>query len=101
MATITEHAWHLLNREHIRNGKYCVDVEDARAVGDEGSLVTDCTYMRAHLTVAATGQHMWTSAVYPSADYTPGNRLRNAKRVGDLLMLADREATRLEAGTGM
>jgi hypothetical protein len=97
MANISEHDWHLLDREHIRGSKYRVDVEDARAGGEDGEFVTDCTYLRSHLEIAATGERMWTSAVYPSADNTPGNRLPNAKHLRDMLVLADREATRLEA----
>ncbi len=96
MANINEHDWHLIDREHIRGGKYRVDVEEARAGGNDGDLVNDCTYLRSRLEVVATGERIWTSAVYPSADYTPGNRLPNAKRQADMLALADREAKRVE-----
>jgi hypothetical protein len=99
MANINEHDWHLVGREHIHASKYRVDVEDARARGDDGELVNDCTYMRSHLEVVATGERIWTSAVYPSADYTPSNKLPNAKRYGDMLVLADREATGVETST--
>jgi len=95
MAKIDERAWHLVGREHSHGGKYRVDVEDARAGGDDGELVTGCTYLRSHLEVAATGERIWTSAVYPSVDYTPSNKLPDAKRYGDLLALADREAERV------
>jgi hypothetical protein len=98
MAHIDERAWHLVDREHVHGGKYRVDVEDARAGGDDGELVQGCTYLRAHLEVAATGERIWTSAAYPSADYTPGDRLPDAKRLRDMLALADREAARVDAG---
>lgn len=88
MAKINEHEWHLVGREHTHGGTYRVDVEDARAGGDDGELVTDCTYMRAHLEVAATGERIWTSAVYPSAD--SGKRLHNAKNYRGMLKLAER-----------
>ncbi len=99
MAKITEHDWHVVDRQHIQAGKYRVDVEDARASGEDGELVDGCTYMRAHLELAATGERIWTSAVYPSADYTPGKRLHDAKNVRDMLALAAQEAKRIEANT--
>jgi hypothetical protein len=97
MAKITEHDWHVVDRQHIQAGKYRVDVEDARALGDDGELVDGCRYMRAHLEVVATGERIWTSAVYPSADYTPGKRLHHAKNVRDMLALAAQEAKRVES----
>ena len=96
MATINDHQWHVVDRQHLQAGKYRVDVEEARASGADGDLVDGCTYIRAHLDVAATTKRIWTSEAYPSADYTPGKRLHDAKNARDMLALATQAANHVE-----